>query len=71
MASKVGAILGIVGSTIFMLVGFYSISMSRLIYSPMGVPMIVFTITGISNISLGALGIVGVVLAFRDINIAG
>ena len=69
--AKVGAILGLIGSTIFLIVGLYSISMSRLFSTPPGFPVIIYTIIGIANISLGSLGIVGVVLAFRDINIAG
>lgn len=56
---KVGAILGIIGSILFLIVGLYTILISRLLY------------TGITNIILGSLGILGVVLAFRDIKIAG
>jgi hypothetical protein len=56
---KVGAILGIIGSTVFLIVGLYTILMSRLLY------------TGITNIVLGSLGIVGVFIAFRYINRAG
>ena len=59
LMAKVGAILGIIGSIFFMIVGLYTILMSRLLY------------TGITNIILGSLGILGVVLAFRDIKIAG
>ena len=69
--AKVGAILGIIGSTIFLIVGLYTISMTRLLYTPPDFPIITNYITGITNIALGSLGIVGVVLAFRDINIAG
>ena len=56
---KVGAILGIIGSILFLIVGLYTILISRLLY------------TGITNIILGSLGILGVVLAFRDMKIAG
>jgi len=56
---KVGAILGIIGSILFLIVGLYTILISRLLY------------TGITNIILGSLGVLGVVLAFRDIKIAG
>ena len=59
LMAKVGAILGIIGSIIFLIVGLYTILMSSLIY------------TGITNILLGSLGILGVVLAFREINRAG
>jgi len=56
---KVGAILGIIGSILFLIVGLYTILISRLLY------------TGITNIILGSLGILGVVLAFREINRPG
>jgi len=71
---KVGAILGIIGSTVFLIAGLFTIAQSRLYYyplDPMAVPMGIFYITGIANIAIGSVGIVGVVLAFRDINIAG
>ncbi len=56
----VGAILGIIGSTIFLIVGLYTISMARLFYTPPDFPIITNYITGITNIALGSLGIVGV-----------
>ena len=72
---KVGAILGLIGSTVFLIAGLFTIAQSRLFYyppgDPMAVPISIFYITGIANIALGSVGIVGVVLAFRDINIAG
>ena len=71
---KVGAILGIIGSTIFLMAGLFTVATSRVYYNPfdpMAVPIIIFYLTGITNVAIGSVGIVGVVLAFRDINIAG
>jgi len=68
---KIGAILGLNGAVIFLIVGLYSISMARFFYTPPGYPIIIYYITGIATIALSACGIVGAVLAFRNINIAG
>jgi len=71
---KVGAILGIIGSTVFLIAGLFTVATSRAYYypgDPMAVPIIIFYLTGIANVAIGSVGIVGVVLAFRDINITG
>ena len=68
---KVGAIVGIIGSTLFLIVGLYSISMARFFYTPLGFPIIIYYITGIATITLSVCCIVGSVLVFRDLNIAG
>jgi hypothetical protein len=68
---KVGAIVGMIGSTVFMIVGLFTISMARLYYTPPGFPIFINYITGITTLAISACGIVGSVLAFRNINTAG
>ena len=69
--AKIGAILGGIGSTIFLIVGLFTISMARMYYSAPSYIIIVSFIAGIATITLAACGLVGAVLVFRDINTAG
>ncbi|MHA2283756.1 MAG: hypothetical protein ACXAC5_23175 [Promethearchaeota archaeon] len=67
---KIGAILGLIGSTILMIVGLFSLSFTRLyIISP--VPIFVYLITGGVTVALAICGIVGSVLSIRGSFIAG
>ena len=62
--SKVGAVLGLVGSFILLIVGLYTI---RLLYNPdPNFPAILPYIIGGTTIAFSALGISGAVLVFRD-----
>jgi len=67
MASKVGAILGLVGSVLMLLVGLFTISMARLMYNPdPNYPAFLPYIVGGVTIAISAFGMSGSVLAFRD-----
>ena len=62
--SKIGAILGLIGSFILLIVGLYTI---RLIYNPdPNFPVILPYIIGGTTIAISAFGISGTVLVFRD-----
>lgn len=65
--SKIGAILGLIGSTILLIVGLYTISFARLAYFPIpNYPAFLPYITAMVTIALSACGIVGTILVFRD-----
>jgi len=71
MASKVGAILGLVGSVLMLLVGLFTISIGRLpLFIPPdpNFPIIVPYIAGGLTVAISAFGLTGAVLAFRDYN---
>ena len=62
---KIGAILGLNGAGILLIVGLFGISMARMVYSPYIPPLIPY-ITGCVTIAFSACGIIGSVLVFRD-----
>lgn len=62
---KIGAILGLNGAGILLIVGLFWISMARMVYSP-NIPPLINYITGGVTIAFSACGIVGAVLIFRD-----
>jgi len=64
--TKIGAILGLVGSVILLIVGLSAISMSRLMYNPVDFPIFIPYITAIVTSAISALGIYGAVLVIRD-----
>jgi len=65
-SSKIGAIIGMVGSTIFMITGLFGITIARIAYHPDPYfPMFLPYITGLLTIALSATGIVGSVLVLR------
>jgi len=65
-SSKIGAIIGMVGSTIFMITGLFGITIARIAYYPDPYyPMFLPYITGLLTIALSATGIVGAVLVLR------
>ena len=65
---KIGAILGLIGSVILMIVGLYWISMSRnYINAYPGFPFFIPYITALVTIVLSAFGIMGSVLVLRDL----
>ncbi|GAH79327.1 unnamed protein product [marine sediment metagenome] len=69
MASKAGAILGLVGSILMLLVALFWISMSRLpilIPPDPNFPAFLPYIVGGVTIAISAFGMSGAVLAFRD-----
>ena len=68
MATKTGAILGLVGSILMLLVGLFTISIGRLpLFNPdPNFPFILPYITGGLTIAISAFGLSGAVLAFRD-----
>ena len=67
---KIGAILGMIGSTILMVTGLFSISMGRSGYMP-SYPLILPYITGGVTVVLSVCGMAGSVLVFRDSTLAG
>jgi len=67
---KIGAILGMLGSTIFLITGLFSISRFRPYYDP-SFPLFLPYITGGATIALSVWGIVGSVFVFRDTPTAG
>ena len=62
---KIGAILGLNGAGILLIVGLFGISIARMGYSPY-IPPVIPYITGVVTIAFSACGIVGAVLVFRD-----
>jgi len=67
MATKAGAILGLVGSVLMLLVGLYTTSMARLMYVPdPNYKAFLPYIAGGITIAISAFGMSGSVLAFRD-----
>ena len=62
---KIGAILGLIGSTILMIVGLFTLSITR-IYISSSIPIFVYIIAGLVTAALAACGILGSVLAIRD-----
>lgn len=67
---KIGAILGMIGSTIFLITGLFTISMGRRSYMP-SYPILVYYITGSATLTLSVCGMAGSVLVFRDSSLAG
>ena len=65
-SAKIGAILGMIGSVILLIVGLYTISMARLGYFPPDYPVFITYITAGLTIAISAFGIFGTVLVFRD-----
>lgn len=66
-SSKVGAILGLIGSTILLIVGLASVSMSRNAYHPDPYfPFFLPYITAFVTVTLSAFGLLGSLLVFRD-----
>ncbi|NVM19962.1 MAG: hypothetical protein HWN80_19840 [Candidatus Lokiarchaeota archaeon] len=66
-SSKIGAILGMIGSTIFLIVGLFGLTMARRMYHPdPNFPIILPYITVLLTIALSACGFVGSILVFRD-----
>ena len=66
-SSKIGAIIGMIGSTIFMIVGLFGLAMARVMYIPDPyLPDILPYITALTTLALSACGIVGSVLVLRD-----
>lgn len=64
---KIGAIVGLVGSVILMVVGFYGVTIGRMIYSSYpDYPIFILYITSLVTIGLSAFGVAGSVLVFRD-----
>jgi hypothetical protein len=64
---KIGAIVGLVGSVILMVVGFYGVSIGRMIYSSYpDYPIFMIYITSLVTLVLSAFGVAGSVLVFRD-----
>ena len=64
---KIGAIIGLIGSVILLIVGLYMISMARLLYYPIpGFPAFLPYIIGGVTIVFSACGLTGAVLVFRD-----
>ncbi len=61
---KIGAILGMIGSTIFMVVGLFSLSFTRM-YIGSSIPILAYIIAGGTTTALAACGIAGSVLAMR------
>ena len=67
---KIGAILGMIGSTIFLIAGLFTISRGRSSYMP-SYPIIIPYITGSVTLVLSVCGMAGSVLVFRDSTLAG
>lgn len=67
---KIGAILGLIGSTIFMITGLFSLSFIRM-YISSSIPILPYIIAGGVTVALAVCGIVGSVLAIRDNFTAG
>jgi len=67
-SSKVGAILGLIGSTILLIVGLANVLLARNLYYPDPYyPAILPYITALATIALSAFGITGSTLVFRDL----
>ncbi len=67
-SSKIGAILGMIGSTIFLIVGLFGLTLARIGYNPdPNFPIIISYITALLTIALSACGFVGSILVFRDL----
>lgn len=65
--TKIGAVAGLIGSVILLIVGLSTISMTRLSYYPdPNYPTILPYIVGAVTSAVSALGIFGTVLVFRD-----
>ena len=57
-SSKIGAIIGMIGSTIFMIVGLFGLAMARVMYIPDPyLPDILPYITALTTLALSACGI--------------
>lgn len=68
-SSKIGAILGLIGSVILMVVGLFWISMARnMLGGYPGLPFFIPYLSAIITILLSACGITGSVLVFRDLH---
>jgi len=67
---KIGAILGMLGSTILLIAGLFSITMYRSYYEP-SFPLFIPYIMGGATIALSVWGMVGSVFVFRDTPTAG
>ena len=66
-SSKIGAIIGMIGSTIFLIVGLFGLTIARMMYNPDPLfPQFLPYITALLTIALSACGIVGSVLVLRD-----
>ena len=64
---KIGAILGMIGSTIFLIVGLFGLTFARIGYNPdPNFPFILPYFTAMLTIALSALGMVGSVMVLRD-----
>jgi len=67
--TKKGAIIGLLGSSILLMMGLVSISLASLYYSNPDYPAFLPYIIGGVTIALSAFGLFGSILVFRDINI--
>lgn len=62
---KIGSILGMIGSTILMVVGFFTLSITRM-YISSSIPIFVYIIAGVITAALAICGVLGSALAMRD-----
>ena len=63
---KLGAIFGLIGSTILLIAGLTAMSINRYMVAEGNIPIIIPYITAIVTSAVAALGIFGAVLVFRD-----
>jgi len=63
---KLGAIFGLIGSVILLIVGLGSFTMNSYMYSYGSVPIFIPYITSIVTAAISALGMYGAVIVFRD-----
>ena len=65
---KIGAILGLIGSVILMVVGLYWISMGRMFFSMYpGYNIFAIYTTSLITLGLSAIGVAGAVVVLRDL----
>ena len=66
--SRVGAILGLIGSTLLLIVGLSGIALSRVLYSnyPPDYPIFLFYITSGTTIAWSSIALYGIVKIYRD-----
>ena len=66
--SRVGAILGLIGSTLLLIVGLSGIALSRVLYStyPPDYPIFLFYIISGTTIAWSSIALYGIVKIYRD-----
>ena len=64
--TKIGAIVGLIGSVILLIVGLTQISFASIAYYDPSFPVFIRYITAIVTAAISALGIYGAVLVIRD-----